>query len=402
MAARSCDVAIVGGGPAGTSAAALLAREGHEVLVFEHAHHPRFHIGESLLPCVLPLLKTLGLDTAAPWFLRKKGAEFCREETGHDAAFSFADALPGAAPHAYQVARAAFDLALAQQARSDGATVLEGVRVDQCEVRAEGCHLLANGEHVHARYVIDASGQDALFAQRSKSRRFLKGLGLSAVYRHYKGLTTPSSQELFASGNIRVLMVEEGWAWLIPLPGRELSVGLVSRNKGLDLASLEHFCANSPMLRGLIQGASASGAHRVRNFSFVNDNPAGSRWCCIGDAAAFLDPVFSSGVSLAMLGAQELVTALSPRLGACEEADPELSADMHTRMTHAYRVFGSLIRGFYQRDLVDNFLFHADPEPDLRAGLTSMLGGDVWRDDNRFQKLVLSSKRYRLDPFNQS
>ena len=102
-----------------------------------------------------------------------------------------------------------------------------------------------------------------------------------------------------------------------------------------------------------------------------------------------------------MLSAQELVTALSPRLNADEEAAPELSDEMHTRMRHAYRVFGALIRGFYQRDLVDNFLFHANPDTELRAGLTSMLAGDVWRDDNRFQKLVMGSKRYRLDPFKR-
>ena len=133
------------------------------------------------------------------------------------------------------------------------------------------------------------------------------------------------------------------------------------------------------------------------DYSYKNTAPHGPRWACVGDAGGFLDPVFSSGVTLAMAGAEKLAELLSPALTAKRESAPSLMAPMKAHMDHAYAVFNAVLRSFYHTKLVDNLFFYGDPDLKLRAGLISILAGDVWRDDNDFQKMILrrSEKRYR-------
>src|SRR4051794_24408895 len=156
------DVLVVGGGPAGSTAANLLAQAGHDVLLLEKEGFPRFHIGESLLPIDLPIFARLGVELDGATFLRKEGAEFIDERSGNAATFPFAQGLPGTPPTAYQVERAAFDHVLLRQARARGAEVREGVRVDGITCEGTAVAVAAGGETVRARYLIDATGQDAL------------------------------------------------------------------------------------------------------------------------------------------------------------------------------------------------------------------------------------------------
>jgi flavin-dependent dehydrogenase len=395
------DVIIVGAGPGGATAAALLAQQGVTVSLLDKEQFPRFHIGESLLPCDLALFERLGLDMKALGFLYKGGAEFFDERSGEHATYLFNEGLPGTPGHAYQVERAKFDKAVLDSAIRAGASFEAGVRVSQIEPDETGVTLQTSHGTRRARYVIDATGQDALLAHREKSLRRIEDFGLAAVFRHFDELSDEVWHELAVAGqgNIRVLIVQDGWVWVIPLAGRRVSVGVVTRNRGVTNELFESTYAASPMLQRLTAGCPRSELRIIRNFSYRNVKTRGPRWACLGDAALFLDPVFSSGVSLAMLGGERFADVLSVALRENREHDPELTRPVSDHMAVAYTTFGSLVGAFYQTNIVENIFFARDPDPAVRKGLISTLAGDVWRDDNEFQKMLLSSKRRRFEPY---
>jgi flavin-dependent dehydrogenase len=382
---------IVGGGPAGSTAANLLAHDGHDVLVLEKEVFPRFHIGESLLPIDLPIFDRLGvkLDTAS--YLRKDGAEFIDERTGARATFVFREALDGTPQTAYQVERSRFDHLLLQQAEARGAKVRTGVRVEDMAVEEAAVRVETKAGTFRTRFMIDATGQDAFLARANRTVQPLKGFGCVAVFRHYDGIAPEIFDELTTTGNIKILMVPDGWMWLIPLAGRRLSVGIVSRNPISSPETLDAAIAASPITQRLIAGASGTEPRIIRNFSYRNRRAYGSRWGCAGDASCFLDPVFSSGVSLAMLSAESVAGKLSAALRAGTEDDPELLAEHAKKMEIGYRSFSGIIYRFYHAELVHRLFFQDTEGAPLRAGITSVLGGDLWRDDNRFQEMLLRS-----------
>jgi len=385
------DVLVMGGGPAGSTVANLLAQAGHDVLLLEKETFPRFHIGESLLPIDLPIFERLGVRLDPAVFLRKDGAEFLDERTGQAATFLFAEGLPGTPTHAYQVERATFDHALLEAAQAQGVDVREGTAVS--EVDLDGAPdrvrvLTAQGAH-EARYLVDATGQDAFLARRHRTAEPYQGFGRVAIFRHHEGLSPAVAAELARTGNIKVLIVPEGWMWVIPLSGARLSVGIVSRNAVQGTQLLDEAFAASPLLQRLTAGTSATAPRVIRNFSYRNQVAHGPRWACAGDAACFLDPVFSSGVSLAMLSGSSLADALTPALRAGSEGAPTLLAGHAARMHTGYKSFSGLIRRFYDHALVRSLFFHDTENEIYRAGITSVLGGDLWRDDNAFQQILL-------------
>jgi flavin-dependent dehydrogenase len=176
-------------------------------------------------------------------------------------------------------------------------------------------------------------------------------------------------------------------------------VGVVSRKRGISHELFEETYANSPMLQKLTAGCPKSELRIIRNFSYRNTKTRGPRWACLGDAALFLDPVFSSGVSLAMLGGEKFAQVLSAALRAGREDDPELTRPVSEHMATAYTAFGSLVGAFYQTKIVEHIFFAKEPQESIRRGLITTLAGDVWRDDNEFQKMLLSSKRRRFEPY---
>ncbi|RLB55593.1 MAG: hypothetical protein DRJ42_05825 [Deltaproteobacteria bacterium] len=387
------DVVVLGAGPAGTTVAHLLAKHGHSVRVLEKETFPRFHVGESLLPIDESIFARLGFVADPERYLYKGGAEFIDERTGDVAEYPFSVALPGTPDHAWQVDRARFDKELADLAEAAGVDIRYGVKVSAVDIdEAAVTVTAADGAH-RGRFLIDATGQDAFLARRRKLIHPVKGFGVIAAFSHFTNLSDEVAEELAEKGNVKILLHDDGWAWLIPLSGKRLGYGIVSRRGGVGAQLLDEVAANSKLIQRLSRGADRTEPTLIRHFAYLNKAPYGPRYACVGDSAAFLDPVFSSGISLAIQAAAHVADTLAPALADGTEARADLMDPVQARLREAYVIFGTLIKSFYSTNLVDHFFFHPDPDPELRAGLTSILAGDIFRPDNRFRDLAVTGRR---------
>jgi flavin-dependent dehydrogenase len=188
------------------------------------------------------------------------------------------------------------------------------------------------------------------------------------------------------------MMRPEGWGWIIPLPRRRLSVGIVAKHK-LTRADLDDGLLQGPLVTRLTAGAERLETEVVGNYSFRNAAPVGPRHATTGDAAGFIDPVFSSGVTLALRGAADLADALAPALLAGREADPDVLSEHCRELERAYATFRALVERFYNSNFGASYFLGGDLGDDLRRGVMSVLAGDVWRRDNPFQEMLLSARR---------
>lgn len=394
---RTIDVAIVGGGPGGSLLAALVAKAGFEATVFERERFPRFQIGESLLPIANSALQRVGIDLDAEGFQPKSGAEFHDERDGRCKVYPFPEGLPGTPCATHQVDRTRFDALLLGRAADAGTCVrfeesVTGIVASDDFVTVRSKPTDGPERTTRARYLIDASGRRCVVARIRRTLKLIKRFGRSAVYHHVSAVPRGEADRLQCTGNIRILMRDSGWIWVIPLGEDRVSLGIVSREQA-GTNELGKCLSESPMLRSILNGAVVHESHVASGFSHVNLEPFGRRWACIGDASMFLDPVFSSGVSFALTHASHLADHLSESLRRGSEADPNLAARAAIRMRHACEVFGALVDAFYHTKLVEHLFFAERPDPDMRAGLITTLAGDVWREDNRFQNRLLSSRR---------
>ena len=402
---QAVDVAVIGGGPAGSILATLVAEAGFEAMLFESERFPRFQIGESLLPVANLALRRVGIDLDTEGFQQKAGAEFHDERDDRCKVYPFREGLAGTPFATHQVDRERFDTILLDRARSAGVCArveepVTGISTTEDRVTVQSKHADGSVRTTRARYLVDASGRRCVVARTRRTLKLIKRFGRSAVYHHASSLSSGDADELQRSGSIRILVRDDGWIWIIPLGGNRVSVGFVSAtHRGSD--ELPGCLQDSPMLRSILHGALVHESRFASGFSHVNTEPFGRRWACIGDASIFLDPVFSSGVSLALTQASELADYLSESLRRGEESDPGLAAPVASRMKHACQVFGTLVDAFYHTKLIDHLFFAERPDPEMRAGLITTLAGDLWRDDNQFQNRLLSSPR-RLFQVEQS
>lgn len=378
----SYEAIVIGGGPAGSTVAARLAQRGRRVLLLEKERFPRFHIGESLLPCSMPLFEELGVSAALEQhgFLPKYAAEFVTADGSLTRRYSFADGLIGGASSAYEVDRSEFDAVLLDNARRLGVEVREGAQVTQFDLRPDGVvvNTRAGAEtyEERAELLIDASGQHSLVASRLGLRQMDGELKNFAVFSHFEGAKRHSGDR---EGDISIVLVPGGWWWVIPLRGDRTSVGLVLPGRMLggrkpDEGYFAEQIAATPYLAARLAGARRVAPVRtISDYSYVSKRLVGDRFLLVGDAAAFIDPVFSTGVYLGMVGA----------FRAAEVVDRALSDRRFTRsrfvdyeraVKRNVAAYKSFVKGFYTPEFVEVLMSPSDWLK-LRAAVTSLLAG---------------------------
>jgi flavin-dependent dehydrogenase len=387
--AQQCDVLVIGGGPAGSTAATLLAERGHRVTLLEKAHHPRFHIGESLLPANLPLFDKLGVkDEIAAIGMDKWGAEFVSPWHDMSQRFDFAEAWDKSMPMAYQVRRSEFDEILIRNASRKGVNVIEGCRVNDVEFLKDqsGANITAQRdsgetEAWHARFVVDASGRDTFLGNRFKAKHRNPRHNSSAIYGHFEGAQRHEGKE---EGNITIFWFDHGWFWFIPLSNGITSIGATTwpyYMKKRNGRTLEQFLLDTiqmcpPLAERLKDAKLVSPVEATGNFSYVCDRTYGPNYILLGDAYAFIDPVFSSGVLLAMNSAFVGVEAIDTALRHPEQAKAAFTR-FDQAMKHGPKEFSWFIYRVTNPTMRDLFM-RPNNRMRMKEALLSLLAGDIF------------------------
>ncbi len=387
---RPCDVLVIGGGPGGSATATLLARKGRDVVIIEKDRHPRFHIGESLLPRSLPLLEALGvLDQVRESVgIYKPGIDFYsdRQPNPHQT-YYFRDAWDKSASHAYEVKRSDFDELLFRNAARAGAETREGLRVTATEFRRGERTLVhtrdEDGRELawEARFVVDASGRDTFLSSRLGRKRKNRKHASSAIYGHYRNVPRQPGDD---EGNISLCWFDHGWFWLIPLRDGTMSVGAVCWPEYLKTRNCppEEFLAKtlalSPQLAERMKDAElVSKVRATGNYSYFSSTAAGEGYLLVGDAFAFLDPVFSSGVHLALTSAFLAADAVDRILDHPAEAR-RLTRAYERQLRRGIKRLSWFIYRFNTPAIHSLFMAPSNRFRMLEA-ITSLFAGDVFR-----------------------
>lgn len=405
------DFAVAGGGPAGTAAAICLAQKGHRVVLFEKERFPRFHIGESLLSTANDAFATLGVTdkVEAACFPAKWGARLSTHDGRSERSVDFTVVREVTRAQTYQVCREKFDGILMDRAREVGVEVREGHRVASCEFDADAATLdfasdAGDTGQVRVRALVDASGRQGLVARKLGLRKDEPRLANIAIYAHFSGVPHLEGDR---PDDIRLIARSDaGWFWLIPISQELMSVGVVVPKKlymqlphGSPEEMLNAAIAETPVVAQLMRDARREWPVRVeQDFSYSASAYAGDRWILAGDAGSFLDPVFSTGVSIAMESGIEAAAELDRAL-AQDDFSTHGFAAFSRRQKKRFEVFRRFVIGFYTPQFRDLFFSPDAPAILFRAIVTVLAGNwnpSLWtRMMNRiFFAFVALQKRF--------
>ncbi len=383
------QVVVIGGGPAGATAATLLAQQGVSVRLFEREVFPRFHIGESLIPETYWTLKRLNMlpKMRGSRFVQKHSVQFVSANGKQSAPFYFADNNPHECSQTWQVVRSEFDQMMLDNAREHGVDVHEGVRV--LDVLFEGERAVgikvqtdAGTEDVRASVVIDASGQSGMLMNRLKLRVWDPVLNKGAIWAYWEGAERGTGRD---EGATTILQTEtrDGWFWYIPLHDDRVSVGIVGpfeklfKSGGTHEEKFQEQLGLCPMLQKRLEGGKRiTGYFATRDYSYRSDRVSGDGWVIIGDAFGFLDPLYSSGVLLALKSGEMAADAIAEGLQKQDLSGAQLGKwgpGLNKGIDRMRRLVCEYYEGFNFGGFVREF-------PHLKGRITDLLIGDLFTD----------------------
>ena len=406
------DVAIIGGGPGGSTTANLLAQAGRRVVLFERERFPRFHIGESLLPHNVRIFDRLGIASRLQRsFMEKWGVEFISSDGALRRLFHFDEAVDPRYPMCFQVPRSEFDLLLLEEASRRGCEVHQEAEVRAVEQAPDGSWLLRVAEggatrDCTARFLVDASGRDGVLARARGLRDMDPGQRRAAIFAHFRGVPRRPGRD---AGNIVIVLMRDGWFWVIPFSDGRTSVGVVADGRrigeqgGPPEAALDRAIARCPAAFQLMQHAErVSPVYATSDWTYNSRGIAGRGYLLVGDAAAFIDPVFSTGVLLAMSSGEMAASILDASLRN-GEIPASIQADYERRVTRHVRGYRRMVDTFYSRAFAQLCFFPAR-RLRLPGGVLNLLAGDMdpaWRVRWRlevFYRIAALYQRFDVGP----
>lgn len=413
------DVVIIGGGPTGSSLATHLSRQGVDTLILEKAKFPREHVGESMIPYTYRLLEELGVwKEITETFSRKPGVTFSNPDGSKSSHWCFDKILEGEEALSFHAHRAPFDNLLLNNARKEGATALEEIQVLDVDlngpdglVHIKAQHMTDGPMEFHARFIVDASGQDCFLARKLGNQKKFGSLNIRmALSSHWENINlTPSLK----SGNINIVHFggeKLGWTWLIPLNANRLSIGLAinmdyameqrkklmpehGARKWQEVFYMQEL-SESPMVMDIVKGANMCwDVVSNGDFSYYADQKFGRNWAIAGDAAAFLDPIFSSGVYLGLKCAKEITPGIVSVLNGGDLTRLQEGYDL---MARGYRVVEDLITAFYEPSAIhfpelsgSEGIGHEQLEA-IYSVYHLLLAGDFFNESERYRRAIAS------------
>lgn len=409
------DVIVVGGGPAGSTAASYLARRGYDVLLLERERFPREHVGESMLPFCFRIFEDLGvMDQMRRSFVRKPGVRFVHRDGSTSTTWCFSHVIFDETYLSFQVNRSIFDSILLDNSRRLGAEVREGTKVTDFDLSDPDAVAVTSRdeegtEEVHnARFLIDASGRDAIVGAKNGWRKLREELDRTAIWSHWQGIEMKGGLEEGLSLIIYMGEEKKGWIWIFPLEGDRITAGTVMQNSYMrdqmrtfkqsgskdattDLMYQE--LRFSPFVKDLIEGTDQVLPTMVNgNYSYEVKNHYGTNYAMIGDARGFIDPIFSSGVFLSMNTARLVTNALHEKFSRSIPGVNEEMVEAYRLVTGAYNFVHRMIRLFYNPHAVTwaevgkDKAVHKAAESAMAAG-HFMLSGDFFERHERYDKV---------------
>jgi flavin-dependent dehydrogenase len=384
------DVVVIGGGPAGATASTLIAQKGYKVQLFEREKFPRFHIGESMIPETYWVLERLNMlpKMRASNFVHKHSVQFVSSNGRQSAPFYFYDNKPHECSQTWQVVRSEFDLMMLNNAREHGVVAHEGVRVLDVLFdgeRATGIRIQEpDGQvrQINAKVVVDASGQSGLLMNRLKTRVWDPQLNKGAIWTYWEGAYRDTGRD---EGATVVLQTEnkQGWFWYIPLHDNRVSVGVVApfdylfKGRGTHEEVYKEEVERCPAVRDRVANAKqVTGHFATRDYSYRSTKVAGDGYVLIGDAFGFLDPLYSSGLLLALKSGEMAADAVVEGLQLNDVSEAQLGKwgpAINQGIDRMRRLVCEYYEGFNFGGFVRNF-------PDLRGKVTDLLIGDLFTD----------------------